>query len=273
MRKRILALVMAAVLTFAGSGIMSIDANAADVTVSGTVESGSNDKFIQFKTSDGTMTLEIDSNSDLSKCKVFLPGKQMTLKITYGNDAYWHIKEVTAATVKTELKVDKSNPSTVTGKVMDNTTEEVLYFETTSGEMHVKLDADTDFSGCTALIPGNYYTLKLGYGSDAYMHVLSVQDSTSGKSSSSTASTAYASGFTQAAPDTSSNVKAEATVTGTIGDNSTASIMYLDTNDGVMSIKLDQYNGPLKILVAGQKVTVGVNYGDEYWHAVSIVNK
>lgn len=272
MKKRILALLAAAVLTFTANGIVGINANAADVTVSGTVESGSNEKFIQFKTSDGTMTLEIDSNSDLSKCKVFLPGKQMTLKISYGNDAYWHIKEVTAATAKTALTVDKSNPSTVTGKIMENTTEEVVYFETTSGEMHVKLDPDTDFSGCTALIPGNYYTLKLGYGSDAYMHILSIVDSSSGRSTS-TSNTAYVSGLTTNTNNTVSDVKSEATVTGTIEESSTASMMYLNTNDGIMSIKLDRYEGPLRILVAGQKVSVGVNYGDEYWHAVSIINK
>lgn len=233
-------------------------AYAEDVTVSGTVVSAKDGNIIEFRTSDGVMLLKLDSDSDLSKCKNLMPGRNLIATISYSNE-YWHIKSVKEGTNASTAKVDTSNISTVSGVAKSVDGNNVLYFSTSNGEMQLKLDPTTDYSGCTALIAGRTYVIKCAYGSDAYMHATAISDG----SSAATYTTTTSSGAT-------TNVKAEATVSGTIGTKSTASMLYLDTKEGLMQIKLDQYNGPLRILVAGQKATVGINYADEYWHAVTI---
>lgn len=260
--KKILAWMMVTACILLSLGTINVNkAYADDVTVSGTVISAKQGNVIEFKTSDGTMLLKLDSNSDLSKCKNLMPGRNLVITITYGNDEYWHIKNVKEGANVSTAKVDTSNISTVTGIAKRVDSNNILYFSTSNGEMQIKLDPTTDFSGCTALIGENSYVVKCAYGSDAYMHATAISDGNT--SNATTYQTTTSSGA-------STNVTAEATVTGTIGAKSTSSILVLDTKEGQMQIKLDQYNGPLRILVAGKTCTVGINYGNEYWHAVSI---
>jgi len=259
MKKLIAGLVLATSLLVAVNTVSTVDAKADDVTVSGTVQDGSTSSVIRVKTSDGEMQLKVDGNSDLSKCKNMMPGRNVVVNITYGNDGYWHIKSVKEGTNVSTATVDKSNLSTVTGKPVRIDSNNVMYFDTQYGEMQIKLDTTTDYSKCTVLIPGNSYSLQVAYGSDAYMHAVSIADGANGTTSSSSSSTS-----------TASNVKSEATVTGKVLSKSTNNMIYLDTPQGEMQIKLDQYSGPVRVIVQNQTLTIGINYGNEYWHAVSI---
>lgn len=244
-------------------------AEAETVTVSGVVQTGSTQNLIRLKCSDGVMLLKVDSDSDLSKSKNMLPGRTLTVVIKYGNDGYWHISSVKEGVYKADVQVDKKNLSTVTGIAKDAVQGDVLFFNTGDGEMQIKLDDDTDYSGCTCLVGGGSYKIKVGYGSDAYMHAVSISDNGSSATSSSGGSNSDAVKTTsdKSAP---SNLKVEATVTGKIGANSTASMLYLETNDGTMLIKLDTYNSGILVLVPGAQITVGIGYSNEYWHAITI---
>lgn len=257
--KRVISTIAA--IMFAVTLIISVPVNKAfadTTTVSGTIEQGSTNEIIKLKTSQGVMELKLDSNTNYNGYKVFLPGKSLTVEIKYGNDGYWHIATIKSATVVTNVTVDKSNLTAVSGVIKGAASDDVLRFDTSNGEMLIKIDKDTDFSGCSALVVGGSYTIKVGYGSDSYMHAVYVYDGANGYTGSSSSSS------------NTSNVKAEATVTGNVSSKSTTSLLVLDTAQGEMQIKLDQYNGGLRILIGGQKITVGINYGDGYWHAVSI---
>lgn len=259
MKKWIAGFAVAASLVLSVGVVATVDAKADDVTVTGTVQDGSTFDVIKVKTSDGEMQLKVDGNSDLSKCKNMMPGRNVVVDITYGNDGYWHIKSVKEGTNASTATVDKANLSTVSGTPVKIDANNVMYFDTQYGQMQIKLDPTTDYSKCTVLLPGNNYTLQVAYGSDAYMHAVTVADGASRVSYSSSSSSS-----------STANVKAEATVTGKVLKKSTDNLLYLDTPQGEMQIKLDQYNGPIRILVQDQTITVGINYGNEYWHAVSI---
>ena len=63
------------------------------------------------------------------------------------------------------------------------------------------------------------------------------------------------------------------TVTGTVGGKSTENVLYLDTPQGQMELKLDKLSSVAgcKILVKGRKLSVSCARGDDaYMHAVGI---
>ena len=256
--KKLVAMLAVAVTLLVSVGTIAVtDARCEETTVSGTVMAGSTTSIIKLNTPQGEMLLKLDSSSDLSKCKNMMPGRNVICTITYA-DGYWHIKSVKEGTNASNATVDTKNLSTVTGKAIKVDNNSVLYFDTEYGQMQIKLDAATDYSKCTALLPNAEYTMKVAYGSDSYMHAVSIADGFA------------ASAYTDASKTSTSNVKTDATVKGKIDKKSTNSLLILNTEDGQMQIKLDQYNGPLRILVQDQTITVGINYGNEYWHAITI---
>lgn len=256
--KKLVAMLAVAVTLLVSIGTIAVtDARCEETTVSGTVMAGSTTSIIKLNTPQGEMLLKLDSSSDLSQCKNMMPGRNIICTITYA-DEYWHIKSAKEGTNSTNATVDTKNLSTVTGKAIKIDNNSTLYFDTEYGQMQIKLDKNTDYSKCTALLPNTEYTLKVAYGSDSYMHAVSIADGFA------------ASAYTEASKTSTSNVKTEATVKGKIDKKSTNSLLILNTEDGQMQIKLDQYNGPLRILVQDQTITVGINYGNEYWHAITI---
>ena len=68
----------------------------------------------------------------------------------------------------------------------------------------------------------------------------------------------------------------QVTVKGTVDDETSEGILYLDTDDGIMQIKLDSNTNFEKcpVLLLNKSVTVVAQRGnDEYYHAVSITAK
>lgn len=147
--------------------------------------------------------------------------------------------------------------ATLTGTVAKNTTANTLYLtEKSNGTYTIKIDSDTNTSGCKFLLPGKEVTATVYRGSDACFHAITIS-----------------SGKTIAGVTLDSN---KATVTGTVESNSTDEMMYLKTDSGVMSIKLDastDFSG-LKLLVAGDEISAVVARGsDAYMHAISVSKK
>lgn len=242
-------------------GVSATNAKAEDVTVSGTIDSGSNGNILKLNTSNGTMDLKIDSSTNFNNVRTLLPGQKLTLKITYGSDAYWHIVSVEEGARTVGVSVDRSNVSTVSGTLTGVISDDVIKLKLQNGEeMHIKLDSDTDYSGTQFLMAGRNYSINVAYGSDAYMHAVSVNDG------AGVASGSY-SGSSYIVPTT--NVSATTTVSGTVGDKSTSKLLYLSTDSGEMQIKLDALSQAY-VLYHGQKIKVSIGYANEYWHAVSI---
>ena len=117
------------------------------------------------------------------------------------------------------------------------------------------IDANTDSRSGMVLTSGRSLTVSFYRGSDAYMHAATI----TGVKTDSGAATI----------DTSTTP----TVTGTVGSKSTESILFLNTPQGEMEIKLDAVRSVnnCKVLVTGKKINVTCARGsDAYMHALDI---
>ncbi|MCI2050098.1 MAG: hypothetical protein LKJ76_10365 [Lachnospiraceae bacterium] len=229
-------------------------------TVSGTVGSKTSDVFLYFETSAGEMIIKIDTSTDTTDCKILIPGKAITVTCYRGNDAYLHASRISSSEVQTNVVVDKQNVTSVYGRVESGTTDSLLYFNTSGGEMQIKLDKDTDMSACTILTVDKWITVTVGRGSDAYMHAVKITDG----------NVASGSSYATVTP-TSANV----TVSGTVYSGTSTSLLCLATSGGVMQIRLDANTNlsNCKMLFPDQYVTAVVYRGsDAYMHAASITN-
>lgn len=146
--------------------------------------------------------------------------------------------------------------ATVHGTILSGTTEDVLLLSTAQGKMEIKLDAQTDASACKILLPGREIYVDVTYGSDAWLHAAKIASSTPAEASTI---------------DYSSTV----TVTGKIGDKTKEDILYLNTPQGEMQIRLDATTdmSGCTVLVAGKDYQVTCARGSDAWlHAVRITD-
>ena len=108
--------------------------------------------------------------------------------------------------------------ATVRGTVMKGTTSQLMYLDTSSGKMEVKIDSGTDTSGCKFLLPGKVISVSLSHGSDGYLHA--VKMTADAQDSSVTIDTSSIS-----------------TVTGKLSDKTKNDVLCLDTQYGLMELK------------------------------------
>lgn len=147
--------------------------------------------------------------------------------------------------------------ATVQGTVLSGTTSELLKLSTKEGKMEIKIDNDTDTSECKVLLPDTEISVSVSHESDGYLHAVKVS---TGKQTNTITL------------DSSTN----ATVTGTLDDKTKGDILYLDTPQGEMQIKLDTTTSMnnCNILVVGEEYSIVCARGsDAYMHAISISDK
>lgn len=243
---------------------MKADARTLLATVQGTVSKGTTSEVLKlYSSSSGNYVIKIDNDTDTSRCKVLVPGKAVTVGIYRGDDAYLHADNIVSGKVNGSVTID-SNRATVTGKVMEATTEEILYLDTSSGEMHIKLDTTTDYSGIKLMTVGKQISVVTSRGSDAYMHAISIAEN----SNDTTTTTSSSSSSSSSAPANTT------TVTGTPTDKSTSNVLYLNTSGGVMYLVVDSGTDTSGgfMFTPGNKVTAYVYRGDDAnMHAAKIV--
>ena len=258
MRKRTRIRLLALLSCFLFFFSMSYIRSKADDTysVNGTVDSDTTSSYLYLNTAQGKMTIAIDSDMDLSGCKMLLPDKKVVVECHRGSDAYLHASKI----YEQSAVVDSSNSTTVYGTVTSKTTEDIIYLSTTSGTMQIKVDATTDMTNCHVITVGQVLYITTARGSDAYMHAISIRDNNSSQLSSDTITI---DGITMPY------------LTGTVASNTTSSLLYFSTSGGTMIIKYDSntdYTGCLT-LIPGQAITVACYRGnDAYMHAAKIVN-
>lgn len=146
--------------------------------------------------------------------------------------------------------------ATVQGSVMKGTTTDLLKLATKEGDMEIKLDSNTDASDCKVLLPGNNISVSVSHGSDAYLHAVKI---VSGLRSDTVSL------------DTSKS----STVTGTITEKSRDGVLYVETPQGDMQIKLDATTdmSGCAVLVADRTYQITcVRGSDAYMHATSITD-
>ena len=225
-------------------------------TVNGTIASGTTSRLIYFSTSAGTMQIKLDSTTDTSGCGVLTIGKEVSITFGRGSDAYMHaIKIDKKAGTATTVVVNGQTMPNVYGTVGSNTSSTYLYLRTSSGTMEIKVDSNTDISGCKALISSQPIYVACYRDTDAYMHAAKI-------------TSALDNSFNSATVNSSSPV----TVIGTVASGTTPYILFLSTNSGTMQIRLDDntnMNG--RPLTLGKSVQVSLGYGSDYYHhAISI---
>ncbi|MCM1126231.1 MAG: hypothetical protein NC429_07130 [Lachnospiraceae bacterium] len=143
---------------------------------------------------------------------------------------------------------------TVQGTVQSGTTSELLLLSTDGGRMEIKLDSGTDTSGCKILLPGKKISVSVVHGSDEYLHATRLSTDEQVVSLSI---------------DTSS----AAAVTGTISDKTKGDVLYFNTPQGEMQIKLDTTTNMsgCSVLVVDKSYSIVCARGsDAYMHAISI---
>lgn len=74
----------------------SVDTSSV-ATVTGTVESKSNENLLYLSTSYGVMELKLDSVNSVNNLKVLVNGKKITVTCARGNDAYMHALSITGS--------------------------------------------------------------------------------------------------------------------------------------------------------------------------------
>ncbi len=144
--------------------------------VKGTVEKGTTASILYLSTSAGTMEFVLDLATDASACRTLIPGNSITVSFYRGNDAWNHTSKLVnnSSSASSQVSLDSSTQTTVSGTVSSNTTEDTLYLETSGGTMQIKLDAATNFSRCPVIIQDKSIQVVIQRGSDEYYHAVSI---------------------------------------------------------------------------------------------------
>ena len=269
----VLCLVMG--ITLIPANLLQVKAAEVIATVEGTVLSETTHELLYLSTKEGNMEIKIDSNTDASECKLLLTGQEIRVSVSHGSDGYLHAVKIMNTKTNTGITLDSSTKATVTGTINKKSNSEILFFDTSYGQMELKLDPTTDTSGCTVLVSGKTYEIVCARGSDAYMHAMSIKDSsaTVTVTSSGTVVTQNLSSLTPAPSSALDSSVVTMTVSGTVGEKTKDNLLYLATKDGEMQLvidsKTDSRNGV--VLVPGTKLTVTFYHGsDAYLHAAVI---
>ena len=236
---------------------LEVQADEIIATVYGTILSGTTSELLRLSTKQGNMEIKLDSGTDTSACKILLPGKEVSVSVSRGSDAYLHAVKITTDRPTSTATLDSSTTVTVSGTIGDKTTEELIYLKTNQGEMQIKLDPTTNLSGTPFLVLGKTYEITCARGSDAYMHAVTISDKA-------------------AATGQLGNNSAYMSVTGTVADSTKETLLYLSTNEGEMQFVID-YSADTSsgmVLTPGRKITVYFYRGtDAYLHAAGLVGE
>lgn len=257
-----------AVKITSGTPTQTVTLDSSTTTVTGKITDKSKDDILYFDTAQGEMQIKLDATTNLNGCTVLVENKTYSIACTRGSDAYMHAVSITdgvSSSSGTSSSASSLTPapastvtastSTVSGTVSDKTKENLLYLSIDGGEMQIVIDSNTDSRSGMVLTPDRKLTVTVYRGSDAYMHAASIIGN------KESADSAYV--------DTSST----STVTGTVGSKSTENMLYLDTPQGQMELKLDAVRSVsgCKVLVSGRKLSVVCARGsDAYMHALDI---
>lgn len=243
-------------------GKVTLDASTK-ATVTGSIAKGTSESLLYLVTDNGTMQIKMDDDTDLSGVTMLIIGQKVKVVVERGSDAYMHAISITgtsngssSTTTSTVTTTSTSSGNSVTGTVEKGTTSSILYLTTSAGTMEFVLDLGTDASACRVLMPGQKITVSFYRGSDAWNHTSKLVNNTDSASATATL-------------DSST----QATITGTVDGDTDEGMLFLDTNDGLMEIKLDSNTNFSKcpVLLLDKKVTVVAQRGnDAYYHAVTI---
>ena len=260
--RRLLASLMASMLAV----VLGLAAPAAAMTalavetvnVSGTVAAGTTDDLLLLSTSDGIMQIKMDNSTDLSQSRVLYNDKQVIVTVYRGDDAFMHATKIVSGATVTEkvnptVKVDTSNPVTVTGTVEAKSTSQLIRLNTDGATMLIKVDQTTDTTGCRAVMVGTKISVSVGHGEDGYMHALKITNDGASTNVNS------------------SNIR----MVGLVGSETNSEWLYLEVGNTKYPIHRESSTdySQSKLLLPGKAVTVDYyKSSDNVLHAVRVID-
>ena len=146
--------------------------------------------------------------------------------------------------------------ATVQGKVMEGTTANLLYLDTSDGKMEIKIDGSTSTGNCKMLLPEKKISVSVANGNDGYLHAVTISESGE-------------------IPSVSVDTSKVSNVVGTLNGRTTEEVLHLDTAQGEMELKIDKNTdlSNCSVLVVSGKYVVSCARGeDAYMHAISIAD-
>lgn len=246
------------------NGPVALD--GATVTVSGTVLKNTDDNTLLLSTSDGNMTIRMDTQTVIGAGGLLLIGKKVDVVVQHGADAYMHAVKITGKSTSSSSSDPSSNlwPATtrcsdeveVKGKVDKKTDNNTLYLNIDGqGTMIIRIDVNTKWEAAQAFKVGETVKAKVYGGADAYMHAASI-----------TSNLDPASGTTL---DATSQLDFVGKITKIDGSKIT-----LSTASGDMIIKYDNgtnFDGYRILKTSDSNVTITAMTGsDGYWRATRV---
>lgn len=245
------------------NGPVALD--GAAVTVSGTVLKNTDDNTLLLSTSDGNMTIRMDTQTVIGAGGLLLIGKKVEVVVQHGADAYMHAVKITGK--ESSSTTDPSSnlwPATtrcsgevdVKGKVDKKTDNNTLYLNIDGqGTMIIRIDVNTKWEAAQAFRIGDTVKAKVYGGADAYMHAASITsnlDSASGTSLDATSQLNFVGKITKI----------------------DGSKITLSTASGDMLIKYDNgtnFDGYRILKTSDSNVTITAMTGsDGYWRATRV---
>ena len=241
-------------------GNVIVDTNNT-VDVTGTLNKNTKDNDLHLDTPQGEMIIRLDPSTDMGGCAFLVLNGKYRITCGRGSDAYLHAVKIADASsdANTSASVNGDNSAYpfINGTVDSKTTNNMLYLSTTGGTMQFVIDNNANTLKGLMMTSGRSLTVYYYHGNDGYLHAVT----TVGARSSSSASV---------------NTASTLTATGTVNGNSTENMLFLDTPQGQMEIKLDSVNAinGCRVLVTNQRISVTCASGsDAYLHAVTITAK
>lgn len=256
--KSTIGIILSMIIVLGSMLVTDMKAFAAEtVTVTGTIKDGSTYDLIKLDSDGSEMKIKIDSNTDLTDCKVLLAGTKINASVYVGNDKYLHASKISLASNVSNSTVNNSSSVIISGNIKSGTTNNKIKLSTILGDFDIKFDNGTDVSGCAIIAVGKNVIVTCQKDSAGALYATKIADGTN------------------VATTTSSNpTGTTTTVTGKVASNSNANVLYLANNSGTMTIKIDSDTDTSKgvVLATDSNLTVTVYTGsDSYLHAQKIV--
>ena len=207
-------------------GNVIVDTNNT-VDVTGTLNKNTKDNDLHLDTPQGEMIIRLDPSTEMGSCAFLVLNGKYRITCGRGSDAYLHAVKIadasSAANTSASVNGDNSAYPFINGTVDSKTTNNLLYLSTTGGTMQFVIDNNANTLKGLMMTSGRSLTVYYYHGNDGYLHAVT----TVGARSSSSASV---------------NTASTLTATGTVNGNSTENMLFLDTPQGQMEIKLDSVN-------------------------------
>lgn len=141
--------------------------------VTGTVNKASNNTLLILDAQEGTYQLKLDPNTNFSNGYLLIYGQKITAYIYRGNDAYMHVASV-GRTGSLSNTSSGNTTMTFTGTIGASSNDGTLILQTSGGNMTIRLDANTQYTGSSPLYTGTKISVACVNCSDEYWHATSI---------------------------------------------------------------------------------------------------